>query len=53
MAEHDAAGYILGRMRRAGSDNAVAADGCIGSGALYSALKALEGDLHRHIPFGK
>ena len=49
MAEHDAAGYILGRMREASSDYAVPADGCISYKTLYSALAALEVDLHRHI----
>jgi regulator of cell morphogenesis and NO signaling len=49
MAEHDAAGYILGRMREAGSDYAVPPDGCISYKTLYSALTALEVDLHQHI----
>jgi len=49
MAEHDAAGYILGRMREASSDYAVPSDGCISYKTLYSALAALEVDLHQHI----
>ncbi len=49
MAEHDAAGYILGRMREASSDYAVPPDGCISYKTLYSALRALEVDLHQHI----
>ncbi len=49
MAEHDAAGYILGRMREASSDYTVPADGCISYKTLYSALTALEVDLHQHI----
>jgi regulator of cell morphogenesis and NO signaling len=49
MAEHDAAGYILGRMREASSDYAVPADGCISYKTLYRALTALEVDLHQHI----
>ena len=49
MAEHDAAGYILGRMREASSDYAVPADGCISYRTLYSALAELEVDLHQHI----
>ena len=49
MAEHDAAGYILGRMREASSDYAVPPDGCISYKTLYSALTALEVDLHQHI----
>jgi regulator of cell morphogenesis and NO signaling len=49
MAEHDAAGYILGRMREASSDYAVPPDGCITYKTFYSALTALEVDLHQHI----
>jgi regulator of cell morphogenesis and NO signaling len=49
MAEHDAAGYILGRMREASCDYAVPPDGCISYKTLYSALTALEADLHQHI----
>jgi regulator of cell morphogenesis and NO signaling len=49
MAEHDAAGYILGRIREATSDYAVPPDGCISYKTLYSALTALEVDLHQHI----
>jgi len=49
MAEHDAAGYILGKMREASSDYAVPADACISYKTLYSALTALEVDLHQHI----
>jgi regulator of cell morphogenesis and NO signaling len=49
MAEHDAAGYILGRMREASSDYTVPPDGCISYQTLYSALTALEVDLHQHI----
>jgi regulator of cell morphogenesis and NO signaling len=49
MAEHDAAGYILGRMREASSDYTAPADACISYKTLYSALVALEADLHQHI----
>src|ERR1051326_6563614 len=49
MAEHDAAGYILGKMREASSGYAVPPDGCISYKTLYSALTALEADLHQHI----
>lgn len=49
MAEHDAAGYILQRIREASSNYTVPADGCISYKTLYSALTALEGDLHQHI----
>lgn len=46
LAEHDAAGYILRRMREASSDYAVPPDGCISYKTLYSALTAFEVDLH-------
>jgi regulator of cell morphogenesis and NO signaling len=49
MAEHDAAGYILGRIREASSEFTVPADGCISYKTLYSALAELEVDLHQHI----
>jgi len=49
MGEHDAAGYILRRIREASSDYAVPPDGCISYKTLYSALTALEVDLHQHI----
>jgi regulator of cell morphogenesis and NO signaling len=49
MAEHDAAGYILGRIREASSHYTVPADGCISYKTLYSALTALDVDLHQHI----
>lgn len=47
--EHDAAGYILERMREASFDYTVPEDGCISYKTLYSALTALEVDLHQHI----
>jgi len=49
MAEHEAAGYILGRIREASSHYTVPADGCISYKTLYSALAELEVDLHQHI----
>jgi len=49
MTEHDAAGYILGRMREASADYTVPPDGCISYKTLFSALTALEVDLHQHI----
>jgi regulator of cell morphogenesis and NO signaling len=49
MAEHEAAGYILGRIREASSDYTVPADGCISYKTLYSALADFEVDLHQHI----
>ena len=49
MAEHEASGYILGRIREASSDYTVPADGCISYKTLYRALAELEVDLHQHI----
>jgi regulator of cell morphogenesis and NO signaling len=49
MAEHDAAGDILRAMREASSDYTTPPDGCISFQTLYSALMALEADLHQHI----
>ena len=49
MAEHDTAGSILERMREASADYVVPPDVCISYKTLYSALKALEVDLHQHI----
>jgi len=49
MAEHDAAEYVLGRMRDASADYTIPADGCISYKTLYSALAALEVDLHQHL----
>lgn len=49
MAEHDAAGDILRAMREASSNYTAPADACISYQTLYSALIALEADLHQHI----
>jgi regulator of cell morphogenesis and NO signaling len=49
MAEHDAVGEILRTMREASSDYTTPPDGCISFRTLYSALIALEADLHQHI----
>ena len=49
MAEHEVAGYILERMRELSSDYTAPADACISYVTLYSALPALEVDLHQHI----
>ena len=49
MAEHDAAGDILRKMRAASSDYTLPEDACISYQTLYSALAALEADLHQHI----
>jgi regulator of cell morphogenesis and NO signaling len=47
--EHDNAGELLREMRRASSDYAVPADGCVSYQTLYQALKEFEEDLHQHI----
>ena len=49
MMEHDAAGEILGELRRTTSDYAIPPDACISFQTLYGALEALEQDLHQHI----
>lgn len=49
MAEHDSAGYLLGRMREASADYTAPADGCISYKTLYSALAEFEVDLHQHV----
>ena len=49
MAEHDAVGEILRTMREASCDYTTPPDGCISFRTLYSALIALEADLHQHI----
>lgn len=47
--EHDAAGECLREMRDLSSNYAVPPDVCISYQTLYSALGALEADLHQHI----
>jgi regulator of cell morphogenesis and NO signaling len=47
--EHDSAGNALRAMRKASSDYAVPAGGCVSYQALYKALDAFEIDLHQHI----
>lgn len=49
MAEHDSAGYLLGRMREASANYTTPADGCISYQTLYSALAEFEVDLHQHV----
>lgn len=49
MREHDAAGEILKAMRELGNDFVTPEDACFSYGTLYSALDALEADLHQHI----
>jgi regulator of cell morphogenesis and NO signaling len=47
--EHDAAGECLREMRDLSSNYAVPPDVCISYRTLYTALEALEADLHQHI----
>lgn len=47
--EHDAAGECLREMRDLSLDYAVPPDVCISYQTLYTALEALEADLHQHI----
>lgn len=49
MLEHDRAGELLKQIRRLSSDYLVPADGCLSYQILYSAVEALEKDLHQHI----
>lgn len=49
MAEHDAAGDILKRIRQASNNFALPKDACTSYQLLYLSLEALEKDLHRHI----
>jgi regulator of cell morphogenesis and NO signaling len=49
MLEHDRAGELLKEIRALSSDYVPPADGCISYQTLYTALEALEKDLHQHI----
>ncbi len=49
MAEHEAAGEILRRLRAETAGYALPADACASFQALYGGLQKLESDLHRHI----
>lgn len=49
MLEHDRAGELLKEIRALSLDFAPPADGCISYQTLYTALEALEKDLHQHI----
>lgn len=49
LAEHDAAGKILRRMREITRDYLVPSGACSSFQALYLSLEELEKDLHRHI----
>jgi regulator of cell morphogenesis and NO signaling len=49
MLEHDRAGELLKEIRALSSDYTPPADGCFSYQTLYTALKALEKDLHQHI----
>jgi|SRR6185437_333970 len=49
MLEHDRAGELLKEIRALSSDYAPPADACMSYQTLYTALEALEKDLHQHI----
>ncbi|HKE59305.1 MAG TPA: iron-sulfur cluster repair di-iron protein [Pyrinomonadaceae bacterium] len=49
MLEHEAAGYLLEKMRKLTNDYTTPADACFSYKTLYEALDALEKDLHHHI----
>ncbi|MEO6391563.1 MAG: iron-sulfur cluster repair di-iron protein [Pyrinomonadaceae bacterium] len=49
MAEHDAVGDLLVKLREVTNNYTVPADGCFSYQTLYHALVALEEDLHQHI----
>jgi regulator of cell morphogenesis and NO signaling len=49
MAEHDRAGGLLKEIRRLSANYTPPADVCVSYQTLYSALEALERDLHQHI----
>jgi regulator of cell morphogenesis and NO signaling len=49
MLEHDRAGELLKEIRVLSSDYVPPPDGCISYQTLYTALAALEQDLHQHI----
>ena len=49
MAEHETVGEILRRLQAVTSGYALPPDACTSFQALYSGLRKLESDLHRHI----
>ncbi len=49
MMEHDCAGEILKEIRAQSANYTVPADACLSYETLYTALEALEKDLHQHI----
>ena len=49
MKEHDAAGDLLKRIRKASWDYAAPADGCTSYQTLYQELREFEADLHEHV----
>jgi regulator of cell morphogenesis and NO signaling len=49
MVEHDAAGYLLRKIRRLSDDFNAPPDACISYKTLYGALQALEEDVHQHV----
>jgi regulator of cell morphogenesis and NO signaling len=49
LLEHEAAGYLLEKMRQITANYTPPADACMSYKTLYEALDALEKDLHQHI----
>jgi regulator of cell morphogenesis and NO signaling len=49
MKEHDTAGDLVKRIRKASGDYTAPADGCTSYQALYQELREFEADLHEHV----
>ena len=49
MREHDAAGELVKRIRRASAEYNVPEDACTSNMAAYQELREFEADLHRHV----
>lgn len=49
MKEHDAAGDVVKRIRKASGEYTAPADGCVSYQALYRELHEFERDLHEHV----
>jgi regulator of cell morphogenesis and NO signaling len=49
MREHESAGDLVKRIRKASSEYTVPADACPSYIALYQDLREFEADLHQHV----
>jgi regulator of cell morphogenesis and NO signaling len=49
MSEHDSAGDLVKRIRKASSEYTAPADACPSYTALYQDLQGFEADLYRHV----